>query len=66
MSSFIQIATTSTSPRLSDKNSFPTFLRPVPSDTSIAPGIVKLMQHFDWKHIAIITQEEDIFTLVPT
>ena len=22
------------------------------------------MQHFDWKHVAIITQEEDIFTLV--
>jgi len=49
---------------LSDENNFPTFLRIVPSDTSIAPGIVKLMQHFDWKHIAIITQEEDIFTLV--
>ena len=22
------------------------------------------MQHFDWKHVALITQEEDIFILV--
>ena len=61
---FIQVSTISTSPRLSNVKNFPTFLRPVASDISIAPGIVKLMQHFEWKHIAIITQEEDIFTLV--
>ena len=60
----VQVSTTSTSPRLSNRKYYPTFLRPVASDTSIAPGIVKLMQHFDWKHVAIITQEEDIFTLV--
>ena len=61
---FMQVSTTSTSPRLSNQKNFPTFLRPVASDTSIAPGIVKLMQYFEWKHVAIITQEEDIFTLV--
>ena len=64
MYAFVQVSTTSTSPRLSNEKNFPTFLRPVASDTSIAPGIVKLMKYFEWKHVAIITQEEDIFTLV--
>ena len=60
----VQISPGSSSPQLSNSHKFPTFLRPVPSDITIVPGIVKLMQQFDWKHVAIITQEEDIFTLV--
>ena len=39
---FMQVSITSTSPRLSNVNNFPTFLRPVASESSIAPGIVKL------------------------
>ena len=61
-----QISPRSSSPRLSDRDKFPTFLRTVPSIINIAPGIVKLMQHFDWKYVAIITQEVDLFTLVIT
>ena len=61
---FVQISPGSSSPRLSNHEYFPTFLRSVASDTSTATGIVKLMQHLKWKHVAIITQEEDIFTLV--
>ena len=54
----------STSPRLSDNKEYPTFLRVVAPDNTINPGIIKLMQHYGWEHIAVITQEEDIFTFV--
>ena len=43
---------------------FPNFLRTCPSLITFAKGIVELMQHFSWKHLAVITQEEDLFTLV--
>ncbi len=43
---------------------FPNFLRTCPSLITFATGIVKLMQLFNWKHLAVITQEEDLFTLV--
>ena len=62
----LQISPRSVSPRLSDRQRFPTFISIVPSLITIATGIVRLMQQFDWKHIAIITQEEDLFTLVST
>ena len=54
----------STSPRLSDSKIYPTFLRVVAPDNSIGIGIVALMGQLNWKYISIITQEEDIFTLV--
>ena len=61
---FSQISTVSTSPRLSIEKEFPYFLRLVGPDSSINPGLVELMTYFKWEHLAIITQEEDIFTFV--
>ena len=63
-SNSLQISPGSASPRLSDRHKFPTFLRTYPSLLTMATGIVKLMKLFNWKHVAIITQEEDLFTLV--
>ena len=54
----------STSPRLSDVNIYPTFIRVVAPDNSIGIGIAELMNVLNWKYVSIITQEEDIFTLV--
>ena len=59
-----QVSIDSSSPRLSDTKLYPSFVRPVPPDDSISSAVVALMKYFDWKHLAIITQEEDLFTLV--
>ena len=63
-SMYIQVSIDSSSPRLSDTHLYPLFVRPVPPDDSISPAIVALMKYFDWKYLAIVTQEEDLFTLV--
>ena len=60
----IQIAIEASSPRLSSTQEYPLFLRSVPPDNNITPGISGLMRHFRWEHIAIVTQEEDLFTFV--
>ena len=39
-------------------------MRLVPPENEIAPGIVALMGAFGWKHLAIITEEHELFTLV--
>jgi gamma-aminobutyric acid type B receptor len=59
----VQVSIDSSSPRLSDTDLYPLFVRPVPPDDSISPAIVALMKYFDWKYLAIVTQEEDLFTL---
>jgi hypothetical protein len=53
----------SASPRLSDRTTFKTFVRLVPPENEIAPGIVAVMNAFDWRHLAIITEEHELFTL---
>ena len=39
-------------------------MRPLASDASIASGFIDLMRYNGWRHFAIITQEEELFTLV--
>jgi hypothetical protein len=51
------------SPRLSDSKTYKTFVRLVPPENEIAPGIVAVMNAFDWRHLAIITEEHELFTL---
>ena len=59
-----QISPGSSSPRLSDTQIFPSFLRTVSSDAEIVVGIVQAMKEFRWSRIALITQTENIFTSV--
>ncbi len=59
-----QISPLSTSPQLSDNDRFPTFLRLVPSDQAVVTGVLSLMARYDWTRIAIIQQQEFIFTSV--
>lgn len=60
----VQFSPLSTSPRLSARDTFGTFLRLVPSDVAVVAGIVDLMERFDWTRIAVIQQQEFIFTTI--
>ena len=39
-------------------------MRLVPPQNRIAPAIVALMHALGWKHLAIISEEHELFTLV--
>ena len=54
----------SSSPRLSNTEVFPRFLRTVSSDAEIVVGIIQIMKQFGWSRMALITQSENIFTFV--
>ncbi|XP_075461316.1 extracellular calcium-sensing receptor-like isoform X1 [Ascaphus truei] len=56
---FPQISFASTVSVLSDTIQFPSFLRTVPSDDLQAVGIAKLMIHFKWTWIGILSDESD-------
>ena len=53
-----QISSTATSKALSDRNSYPTFYRTVPSDAIQARGIINLCLIFQWNSIGVIHVNE--------
>ena len=59
-----QISALSTSPQLEDNLTYPTFLRTVASDSNIIVGITSLMLRFGWSRMAVLVQQEAIFTTV--
>ena len=60
----LQISPTSGSPRLSDTEIFPHFLRTVAGEDTQVFGIIQAMKQFGWSRIAVITEAEKIFTFV--
>ncbi|KAI8842571.1 periplasmic binding protein-like I [Chytridium lagenaria] len=50
-----QCSGASTTPELSNKDMFPYFLGPVPSDENQGKALVKLLAFFQWRKVALIT-----------
>lgn len=46
---------------LSDRNRFKNYFRTTPSFNNYAPAILALLNAFEWKRIAFITQSETLF-----
>ena len=49
-----QVSYASTSPLLSSKKDYPTFLRTVPSDGQLVAGVSQFVAYFEWKMITIL------------
>ncbi|KAI7800072.1 G-protein coupled receptor family C group 6 member A-like precursor [Triplophysa rosa] len=56
---FPQISCTSSSPVLSDKLRYPSFMRVVPSDVHQAKALAKLMEHFSWSWVGVVYGDDD-------
>ena len=50
-----QVSFTASDPQLSDKTRFPNFLRAVSSDRATVATVKKLILHYGWKQLGIIT-----------
>ncbi|XP_069464588.1 extracellular calcium-sensing receptor-like [Ambystoma mexicanum] len=56
---FPQISYVSTSPLLSNRNQFPSFLRTIPSDNVQSPGLAQLLIHFGWTWVGLLIEDND-------
>lgn len=54
-----QISSTSTAPALSDKLRYASFLRVVPSDVYQTQALVKLMTHYSWNWVGVVTLDDE-------
>lgn len=59
-----QVGFSNTSPLLSDDSRFPLYSRTSPSETLNNKAILVLLQILKWNRVAIIVQQDHIFTKV--
>ncbi|XP_064393896.1 gamma-aminobutyric acid type B receptor subunit 2-like [Halichondria panicea] len=55
------ISFASSSPTLNNRERFKTFFRTLPCYVYVPPTIATILQHFNWKQLGIITQDESPF-----
>ena len=51
---------------LSDRETYPSFYRTLPPRDLDSPTLAQLMRQFGWQQMAVITQDESVFTVVKT
>ncbi|XP_043074672.1 G-protein coupled receptor family C group 6 member A [Puntigrus tetrazona] len=56
---FPQVSCSSSSPVLSDKLRYPSFMRVIPSDFYQAQALIKLMSHFSWNWVGVVYGDDD-------
>ena len=61
---FSQIGYSTSSPLFSDKEKFPLYFRTSTSETMENPSRVALLKQFNWKKVALLVQNLDIYVLV--
>lgn len=54
-----QVSASSSSPVLSDKLRYPSFMRVIPSDVYQAQALVKLISHFSWNWVGVVYGDDD-------
>ena len=60
----LQISFSSGSPALSDRTRFRKYFRNSPTSEIVAPTLRSVAAQFNWTRVAVITQEEALFTIV--
>ena len=60
----MQVSYESSSVELDDQDRFPNFFRVIPSDAEFPTVFNAIRQQYGWRRVAILTQNEGIFTEV--
>ena len=61
---YVQVSGVSSSPELSNRERFKYYFQLSPPDDDLAVGFFAIVRRYRWRHVAIIEQEENIFTAV--
>ena len=59
-----QISCVSSSTELADRVRFKSYFQLLPSEADIAPAYFGVIRQYDWRHVALIVQNENLFTVV--
>ena len=57
----VQISYASSAEVLSNRFYYPSYFRTSPSEVVLTPGLANLVQHFGWRQVTFITEEERLF-----
>ena len=60
----LQLSCVSSSAALSNRIRFPSYFQLLAPDADLADGFLAIIQKFEWKRVAIITQDESLLTVV--
>lgn len=53
------MSSTSSSPELSDKDRYPTFMRTISNDTHQTTAVAKMMNHYGWNWVGVVYGDDD-------
>ena len=59
-----QISCVTSTPALSDRERFPNYFQFLPSNTEFATLYFGIIKEFNWRHVGILVQDENLFTAV--
>lgn len=60
----LQISCVTATPVLSDRERFPNYFQFLPSMVDFAPAYLGIIKEFNWRHVVILLQDENLYTLV--
>lgn len=60
----LQVSCVSSSPALSNRDVFKYYFQLLPADDALALGFFAIIRRYEWRHVAIIQQDENIFETV--
>lgn len=62
----MQISCATATPLLSNRDNFPNYFQFLPSTVDFAPAYLSIIKEFKWRHVVILLQDENLYTMVIT
>ena len=62
--SSLQVSCIASSPAFRNRVLFPRYFQLLPTDASQADAFYAIIKHYNWRRVALIVQDENLFTVV--